>query len=248
MECNIKQIDYEKKLLHLTGKAIGDFKLILPDDKIMIALSGGKDSITLVYLLKKLQQRAPINFELSVGMIIPDDTKDEHLNDLKKFLETLEIKFYIKRDPIFRIVSDKKKVKKSSPCFLCARMRRGSLYSLAKEIGYSKVALGHNLDDIIETFLLNLFFTGKMESMRVKQDSLNKDFNLIRPLMYIKEEYIKTFAEQMNFPVINFNCDIKNDLYKSQREEIKLYLKKLERSSPSVRGNIRKALLKGNLL
>lgn len=212
------------------GKAIGDYKLIEADDKILIGLSGGKDSLSLLSLLKERQRFAPIKFELAAAHILVDFDKDsqKHKEIINKLCKKIGIKCYFKK---IRVLDKDKKTN----CFWCSWNRRKELFLMAGKLGFNKIALGHHMDDIIETTLLNLFFNGEISTMNPYQELFKGKLTLIRPLCYVEEFNFKGFAKENNLPVIKCNCPVQND---SQRKYIKQLIKTLEKKSPGVKMNI----------
>jgi tRNA 2-thiocytidine biosynthesis protein TtcA len=190
----------EKTLLSHMGKAIGDFKLISEGDRILVGVSGGKDSYTLLYFLRKLQQRAPVKFDF-LALKLDEGQPGHCVRLLEEYLLAEKYEYRIVRENTFRIVQEKLK-EAESKCFLCARLRRGILYRIAQEMGFNKIALGHHLDDLVETFLMNLFFSGTTATMPPRLHSKDGRNIVIRPLCYIPEALIIEFARQKNFPIV----------------------------------------------
>jgi tRNA 2-thiocytidine biosynthesis protein TtcA len=217
-----------KNLRRDAGHAIADFNMIEDGDLIMVCLSGGKDSYTLLEILRNLQKHAPIDFKLHVVNLdqkqpgFPSDTLPDYLSDLGADYKIIEKDTY-------SIVTDKISEDKTY-CGLCSRLRRGILYNYAEEIGADKIALGHHRDDIIETLFLNMFFGGKLKAMPPKLLSDDKRNVIIRPLAYCKEKEIIKFSSLMNFPIIPCNlCGSQTNL---QRQAIKEMLKDWDRNFP----------------
>ena len=217
-----------KNLRRDAGHAIADFNLIEDGDLIMVCLSGGKDSYTLLEILRNLQKHAPIDFKLHVVNLdqkqpgFPSDT-------LPDYLSALGADYKIIEKDTYSIVTDKISEDKTY-CGLCSRLRRGILYNYAEEIGADKIALGHHRDDIIETLFLNMFFGGKLKAMPPKLLSDDKRNVIIRPLAYCKEKEIIKFSSLMNFPIIPCNlCGSQTNL---QRQAIKEMLKDWDRNFP----------------
>ncbi len=218
----------EKRLLRKVGLAIEDFNMIEANDKIMVCLSGGKDSYTLLQLLLILQKKAPISFEIiavNLDQKQPGFPKDV----LPNYLSKLDIEYHIiERDTysvVKRIIPEGK-----TTCSLCSRMRRGILYDFAYKNKVTKIALGHHKDDIVETFFLNLFYNGQLKAMPAKLKSDDGRNIVIRPLAYVSEEEIITYAAQMNFPIIPCNlCGAQENL---QRKKVKEMLTDMEAQTP----------------
>ncbi len=189
-----------KRLLRLAGKAVRDFNMIENDDRIMVCMSGGKDSYALLDTLMILQSRAPIHFELiavNLDMNLPGFPKDL----LPAYLKKKSIPFHIETQDAFSIIKRLIPTGKAI-CPLCSRLRRGILYNLADQLGVTKIALGHHRDDILETFFLNLFFNAKIKGMPPKFKTDDGRHVVIRPMAYIKETDLERFAEIQQYPLI----------------------------------------------
>ncbi len=228
----------EKKLLHYVGKAIADFKLIEQGDRVMVCLSGGKDSFTMLTILKKLQRRAKIKFDLfafTLDQAQPgwDDTK------LRAYLDTLEVPYEILTRDTYSIVKDKLPEGKTY-CSLCSRLRRGIIYSYAAEHGYNKIALGHHRDDLIQTLLMSIFYNGQIKSMPPKLLSDDKKHIVIRPLAYCQEADIIKYAAARQYPIIPCNlCGSQQNLV---RVKIKRLIRELAAENPKIPSNILNAI------
>jgi len=211
----LKKLD--KKLSRAVGKAISDFNMIEDGDKVMVCLSGGKDSYAMLDILMSLKKRAPIHFDIiAVNLDQKQPGFPEHV--LPQYLDKLGIEYLIVEEDTYSIVMDKVEPGKTT-CSLCSRMRRGILYRTAKELGATKVALGHHRDDMLETMMLNMFFSGKLKSMPPKLGSDNGEHIIIRPLAYCVESDIAQFAQLKEFPIIPCNlCGSQENL---QRQAVK---------------------------
>ena len=218
----------QKCLRRLTGSAIVDYNMIEDGDKVMVCLSGGKDSYTMLDILMSLQKTAPISFELvAVNMDQKQPGFPEHV--LPQYLEQVGVPYHIIERDTYSIVKEVVPEGKTT-CGLCSRLRRGTLYGFADEIGATKIALGHHRDDIIETLFLNMFFGGKLKAMPPKLLSDDKRNIVIRPLSYCTEEDIAQFAEMKGFPIIPCNlCGSQENL---QRQVVKEMLQQWEKQFP----------------
>lgn len=227
-----------KRLRRLTGQAIADYKMIEAGDRIMVCLSGGKDSYTMLDILLHLQRSAPIDFEvIAVNLDQKQPDFPEHV--LPEYLEDLGVPYYVLERDTYSVVRSVIPEGKTT-CGLCSRLRRGTLYGFAEQIGAHKIALGHHRDDIVETLFLNMFFGGKLKAMPPKLLSDDKKNIVIRPLAYCKESDIERYAAQRSFPIIPCNlCGSQENL---QRVEIKKMLSHWEREYPGRTETIFKSL------
>lgn len=217
-----------KKLHRAVGEAIEQFSMIQEGDKIMVCLSGGKDSYTLLHMLMHFQKVAPVNFEI-IAVNLDQKQPGFPVEVLPKYLTELEVPFKIIEKNTYKVVMDKTPEGKTT-CSLCSRLRRGTLYEAAKDLGCNKLALGHHRDDILETFLLNLFFSGKLETMPPKFINDAGDLEILRPLSLCKESDIEIYSESMNFPIIPCNlCGSQENL---QRKKVKKMIADWETDFP----------------
>jgi tRNA 2-thiocytidine biosynthesis protein TtcA len=221
-------IKLEKRLCRLAGQAIVDYNMIEAGDRVMVCVSGGKDSFTLLDILQKLQQRAPIDFEL-VAVNLDQKQPGFPADVLPAYLQSTGLPFHIETQDTYSVV--KKIVPEGKTmCSLCSRLRRGILYTVARRLGCNKIALGHHRDDIVATFFLNMFFGAKLKSMPPKLVSDNGEFMVIRPLAYVKEADTARWAEHMQFPIIPCNlCGSQEHL---QRKQVGHMLKEWEKQHP----------------
>jgi len=223
---NFKRL--QARLRGLVGKAIEDFRMIESGDRVMVCLSGGKDSYTLLDILISLQRSAPVSFELiAVNLDQKQPGFPEHV--LPDYLTSLGVPFHIIEQDTYSVV---KRVipEGKTMCGLCSRMRRGALYRYAHENGITKIALGHHRDDIIETLFLNMFFGGKLKAMPPKLKSEDGRHVVIRPLAYVGEQEIERYARAREFPLIP--CTLCGSQENMQRKEIKNMLHEWERRYP----------------
>jgi tRNA 2-thiocytidine biosynthesis protein TtcA len=218
----------EKKLCRLVGQAIGDFGMIEDGDKIMVCVSGGKDSYAMLDILMKLRERAPINFEI-VAVNLDQKQPNFPAETLPNYLKSLGIQFHIEEQDTYSIV---KRVipEGKTTCGLCSRLRRGILYRVADELGATKIALGHHRDDILETLMLNMFYAGKLKAMPPKLRSDDGKHIVIRPLAYVPEKLLERYSEDMNFPIIP--CDLCGSQPNLQRQVMKEMLRDWEKKYP----------------
>jgi len=225
---NLEFNKLKKRLRRHVGQAIADYDMIQDGDKIMVCLSGGKDSYTLLDILMNLQKHAPINFELiAVNLDQKQPGFPEHV--LPQYLTELDVPFHIIEKDTYSIVKEVVPEGKTT-CGICSRLRRGSLYGWARQNGITKIALGHHRDDIIQTAFLNLFYGGKLKAMPPKLLSDDKTNILIRPLSYCKESDIARYADFQQFPIIPCNlCGSQDNL---QRQVIKEMLQSWDKQYP----------------
>jgi len=217
-----------KKLKHNTGEAILRYNMIEDGDRVMVCLSGGKDSFTMLDLLTILQKKAPVSFELvAVNLDQKQPGFPEHV--LPAYLEASGIEYHIIEQDTYSIVKQKVPEGKTT-CGLCSRLRRGILYSFAERIGATKIALGHHQDDIVETFFLNMFFNGQLKSMPPKLLSDDNKHIVIRPLALCREEDISRFAALKGYPIIP--CNLCGSQENMQRKKVKQMLAEWEQASP----------------
>lgn len=192
-----------KALLRLAGRAIGDYAMIRPGDRILLGLSGGKDSLSLLHVLLHLRSYAPVRFDLGVATVDPGiDGYDPAW--LRSYVETLRLPFFLIRQAIVKRALDT--MRGDSFCAYCARMRRGILYRIARERGYNVLALAQHLDDLAESFLMSVFHGGRLKTMKAHYVNDTGDLRIIRPFVYVRERQLADFAKAAALPVIHDNC------------------------------------------
>ena len=228
----------DKKLCRLVGQAIGDFGMIAEGDKVMVCLSGGKDSYTMLDILLKLRERAPIAFDL-IAVNLDQKQPNFPSDILPNYLRQLNVPFHIEEQDTYSIVKRVIREGKTTGG-LCSRLRRGILYRVADELGATKIALGHHRDDILETLLLNMFYGGKLKAMPPKLRSDDGRHLVIRPLAYVPEKLIERYAQSMEFPIIP--CDLCGSQPNLQRSAMKKLLRDWERDFPGRIENLFRSL------
>jgi tRNA 2-thiocytidine biosynthesis protein TtcA len=233
----------EARIAKKTTRAISDFGLIEEGDRVMVGLSGGKDSWALIQTLDLLRQRAPIDFSL-IAVNVDSGYKDFKHDVIARTCEERGWEYRIEHTSIGDVMDDVLEAN-ATPCSLCARLRRGVLYRIATEVGATKIALGHHLDDFIETLLLNLFFAGALKAMPARLVSDDGAHVVIRPLVYVTEDEARQFAKQVELPIIGCCCPACGDL-SLQRQRVKRLILDLEREHPGVKQSMLKAL--GNVM
>jgi tRNA 2-thiocytidine biosynthesis protein TtcA len=232
----------EKRLLHAVGRAIADFDLIRDNDRILVGVSGGKDSFTLLRLLQLLKRRAPIGFEL-VACNLDQGHPGFPAAALEAFLREQGVQVCMLREDTYSVVKRLTPEGKTT-CAVCSRLRRGILYRAAQELGCTKIALGHHRDDLIESLLLSMLFAGKMRSMPPRLRSDDGRNVVVRPLCYAAEADIAEYAAQAAFPIVP--CDLCGSQPDLMRKRVKKMLAELERDHPGVRSSLFAAM--GNIL
>jgi tRNA 2-thiocytidine biosynthesis protein TtcA len=235
----------EKRIFRAVGQAIGDFKLIAESDRILVGVSGGKDSWVMLYVLNELRKRAPVNFEL-VACNLDQGYAGFRQDLIQDYLELNDIKYHVETTTHAQIVEEKSAG--AVPCSLCSRLRRGSLYGIAEKLECNKIALGHHQDDFIETLLLNQFFIGRVGSMAPKLKAEDGKNTVIRPLVYVNEKDIVSYTKYKNFPVVCCACPLacgNNEFTEHKRRFVKNLITDLEKTIPQIKNSLLASL--GNI-
>lgn len=227
-----------KSLMSAAGRAIGDFSMIREGDRVLLGLSGGKDSLSLLHVLLALQRKAPVRFELAAATVDPQ-SPDFDPSPLKGYMAELGVRYFYESQPI--VEQAETSMEGDSFCAFCSRMRRGILYRAARENGYNVLALGQHLDDAAETFLMSTFFGGKLRTMQAHYLNDRGDIRVIRPFIYARERQTAAFARSAGLPVIQENCPACFGV-PTERMHMKTLLAQLERENPKVFSSILTAL------
>lgn len=234
----VGQATLEKRLAHEMGRCIADYALIEPGDRVMVAISGGKDSYTLLHLLERARQRAPVRFEI-VAVHLDQGQPGYDGTALRAWLREQGYEHRIVREDTYQLVA-KRIPNGKTYCSMCSRLRRGILYNFAQSLSCTKVALGHHRDDAIETLMLNMMFNGSLSAMPAKLVSDDGRNTVIRPLLYSSERDIAKYADQLRFPIIPCNlCGSQDNLW---RQQVKQMLDDIEKRAPKVRQSMLAAL------
>jgi tRNA 2-thiocytidine biosynthesis protein TtcA len=227
-----------RALLSAAGKAIGDFAMIRDGDRILLGLSGGKDSLSLLHILLHLQTKAPVKFELAACTVDPQ-SPDFDPSRLKPYLAALGVRYFYESQPI--VAEASQHMQGDSFCAYCSRMRRGILYRVARENSYNVLALAQHLDDLAETFLMSAFFGGKLRTMQAHYLNDAGDVRVIRPLVYARERQTRDFAAHAALPVVHENCPACFSM-PMQRYQMKQLLTAQEQAHPSLFANLLTAI------
>ena len=234
-------MDEMKRILSYTRRAVDDYEMIHEGDKIAVGISAGKDSLTLLHALAGLRRFYPKRFEL-VAITVDMGFEGMDFTPIRELCEQLDVPYIIAKTEISRIIFDVRKEK--NPCSLCAKMRRGALHNAAKEAGCNVVALGHHFDDVVETFMLNLFYEGRIGCFQPVTYLSRKEITVIRPMIYMPEKDIRYFANRVSLPVVKSTCPADGN---TERESMKQLLHTLERENKGLRYRIFGALQRGNI-
>lgn len=231
-------IIFPKKIRQNTGKAISDFDMIRAGDRILLGLSGGKDSLSLLHLLLHFQRHAPIKFEVAAMTVDPQSGEFDP-SPLIPYLESLNIEYHFVKEPILEMAESH--MSGDSYCSFCARIKRGVMYSTARKHGYNVLALGQHLDDLAESFLMSAFHGGTLKTMKAHYINNDEDVRIIRPMIYVREKIIAKFAKEQRLPVIIENCPACFSK-PTQREHMKQLLAQEEQTTPSLFGSLLSAM------
>lgn len=234
---------YRKKIWTKFVKAIKDFNLIEDGDRIAVGVSGGKDSLLLCKLFQEMKKDRSKNFEVAFISMNPGFGAMD-MEQFKANLEELEIPCEVFEANVWEIAF---KENPESPCFLCAKMRRGVLYNKVEELGYNKLALGHHFDDVVETTMINIFYAGTVKTMIPKVKSTSGKMELIRPMVYIKEKDIIAYTKRNEIEAMGCGCPVESGKTDSKRKEIKILLNELEEKNPNIKQSIFNSMKNINL-
>lgn len=228
-----------KQIKRQVGRAIADFNLIEDGDRILVGVSGGKDSYTLLHVLEALRQRAPIKFEL-IAVNIDPGFPGYDKERIEQYLRDQLFNYHMETTRSYAIIEEKLRPG-TSYCSFCARLRRGFLYTQAERLDCNKIALGHHLDDFIETLLLNQFFSGSLAAMSAKLQADNGLHTLIRPMVYVEESDVLTLSHLMNFPIVHCSCPVTGETDQN-RKRMKGLIKELSSEIPDIRSSLISAM------
>ena len=227
---------WEKRVRNLMGKAIHQYQMIQDGDRILVGVSGGKDSLTLLSLLSERAKRVPIHYEL-LAVHVDLGFESSGADMLREFFDAKKIAYHIEPTRIAELANGPEN--RENPCFLCSWERRKRVFSLAQQFGCNKVAFGHHKDDIVETLLLNMFYSAEISTMLPIQPMFKGRVTLIRPLALLDEKYTERFAKEMGLPCFPCGCPASA---RSKRKEVKDLIRGLEKQNPRIKGNIFRSL------
>ena len=230
-----------KRLLSFVRRAVDDYEMIEEGDKICVGVSGGKDSLTLLEVLAEMRRFYPKKYEI-FAVTIDMGFEGQDYSEVEEYCRRIGVTYKIVKTEIAKIIFDVRK--ESNPCSLCARMRRGSLHAAAQELGCNKVALGHHYDDAVETFMMNLFFEGRLGCFSPKSYLSNRKITLIRPLLYATEKDVQYYTRRKELPVITSLCP---EDHATERENMKNLLSDLERTNKGLKHRIFHAMCKSEI-
>ncbi len=230
-----------KRLLSFVRRAVDDYNMIEDGDKIAVGISGGKDSLALLCALSRLRLFYPKKFDI-VAITVDMGFNGSDFSKIQELCNSLQVEYRIEKTEIAKIIFDVRK--ESNPCSLCAKMRRGSLHAAAVSAGCNKVALGHHYDDAVETFMMNLFFEGRLGCFSPISYLSNRKITLIRPLIYAQEKDVRYFVRRQELPILESLCP---EDHATEREKMKLLLRELEKSNEGLRHRIFHAMCKSEI-
>ena len=230
-----------QRMLSYVRRAVDDYCMIEDGDRIAVGVSGGKDSLTLLEGLSELRRFYPKKYSI-VAVTIDMGFDGVDFSEIAEFCHRRGIEYKVVHTEIYKIIFEVRK--ESNPCSLCARMRRGAIHDAAKELGCNKIALGHHYDDVVETFMLNLFYEGRLGCFSPVTYLSRKDVTLIRPMIYMPEKAVKEFTKKVTLPVVESPCPADKD---SERANMKELLSTLERNSKGLKTRIFGAIARGNI-
>ena len=230
-----------KRVLSYVRRGVDDYEMINDGDRIAVGVSAGKDSLTLLCALAELRRFYPKKFEL-LAVTVDMGFEGTDFSGIKALCDELDVEYRIIPTQISKVIFDVRKEK--NPCSLCAKMRRGALYGYASENGFNKVALGHHFDDVVETFMLNLFFEGRLGCFQPVTFLSNTGITLIRPMIYMPEKDVRYFASKVELPVVKSSCPADGN---TEREEMKQLLASLEKQNKGLRYRIFGAIQRGEI-
>lgn len=234
-------MEHIKRVLSYVRRAVDDYEMIREGDRIAVGVSAGKDSLTLLCALAELRRFYPKKFEL-IAVTVDMGFEGADFSAIEALCRELDVPYHIIPTQISKIIFDVRKEK--NPCSLCAKMRRGALYRGAKELGCTSVALGHHFDDVVETFMLNLFYEGRIGCFQPITYLSNTDIYMIRPMIYMPEKDVRYFSCKVSLPVMKSPCPADGN---TEREEMKQLLAKLERENKGLRYRIFGAIQRGEI-
>ena len=234
-------MEHIKRILSFTRRALDDYRMIEPGDRVAVGVSAGKDSLTLLCAMAELRRFYPVPFEL-VAVTIDMGFEGADFSAIEALCRELDVPYHVIPTEISKIIFDVRKEK--NPCSLCAKMRRGALHNAAKELGCNVVALGHHFDDAVETFMLNLFFEGRIGCFSPVTYLSRVGLKLIRPMLYVPEKDVRYFAKKVELPVVKSTCPADGN---TQREEMKQLLAELDRKHDGLRYRIFGAMQRGEI-
>ncbi len=230
-----------KRMLSFVRRAVDDYNMIEDGDRIAVGISGGKDSLALLSTLSEMRRFYPKKYEL-VAITVDMGFQGSDFSEVEELCRRLHIKYIIEKTDIAKIIFDVRK--EANPCSLCAKMRRGSLHLAAVNAGCNKVALGHHYDDAVETFMMNLFFEGRLGCFSPKSYLSNRQITLIRPMLYATEKDVQYFVRRRALPVVTSLCP---EDHATERENMKKLLSELERTNKGIKHRIFGAMCKGEI-